>query len=133
MIGMTDRASMLMQAIAIHEGWRIPSPEYGPYGSRSSRNHNPGNLRKSPFASHYVDNFAVFKNDLIGYQALQWDLLQKARGNTSTGLKGSSTLSDLLYVWAPPTDNNNTEAYIEHVCALMNVPRSITLAEIFDL
>ncbi len=129
---MNRKVDALMMAIAHHEGWHPPADGDTSGGSRAYRNHNPGNLRSSPYAHSTVDGFAVFRNDFVGFMALHWDLLQKSRGNTVTGLTGQSTIRDLIYVWAPPSDNNDTEAYIASVERSMGVPASTTLAEIFD-
>lgn len=133
MIGKTIKADRLMQAMAQHEGWMSVAADPQQRGSRAYRHHNPGNLRASPFAEGIVENFAVFRNDIVGWQAFHWDLLQKARGNTSTGLNGQSTLRDLLFKWAPPSDNNDTEAYVRAVEKSSGLTASTTLKEIFDL
>lgn len=133
MFGKTIEVDRLMMAMAQHEGWLLPDEEKNQKGSRSYRNHNPGNLRASPFASKIEDNFAVFRNDMVGWQAFHWDLMQKARGNTSTGLNGQSTIRDLIYKWAPPSDDNDTEAYIKAVVASSGLPASTTLAQLFDI
>lgn len=133
MFGKTIEVDRLMMAMAEHEGWSHETEDTAIGGTRSYRNHNPGNLRASPFASKIVDNFAVFRNDMVGWQAFHWDLLQKARGNTSTGLNGQSTIRDLIYKWAPPTDNNDTEAYINAVEKSSGLKASTTLAQLFDI
>lgn len=133
MMGMTRMVDRLMMAMAIHEGWHPAGTSSTPGGSRSYRHHNPGNLRVSPFASSTVDGFAVFNNDFVGWNAFQWDLLQKAKGNTSTGLNGKSTLRDLIYKWAPPSDGNDTEAYVRFVEKESGIAASTTLATIFGL
>lgn len=131
MIASNPKIEKLMYAIAEHEGWHPPGPGVAEGGSRAYRNHNPGNLRSSPFAHSIEDNFAVFRNDFVGFMALHWDLMQKAKGNTVTGLNGQSTIRDLLYVWAPPSDNNDTEAYIASVEKYMGLPATTTLEVIF--
>ncbi len=133
MIAANEKIEALMRAIVKHEGWSEQTEKTPAGGSRSYRNHNPGNLRASPFACGTVDNFAVFKSDFVGYMALHWDLMQKARGNTVTGLNKTSTIRDLITVYAPPSDNNDTEAYIESVVSYMQMPENTTLGEIFDL
>lgn len=132
MIALNPKVERLMMAISEHEGWIPPSEKNGYKASRSYRNHNPGNLRSSPF-SHSIDGgYAVFANDFVGFNALQWDLLQKARGNTVTGLNGKSTLRELIYKWAPPTDSNDTEAYIRSVVRATGLSESTSLEEIFS-
>jgi hypothetical protein len=120
----------LMMAIAIQEGWTPPSPGDPTGGSRSYQNHNPGNLRASPFAYEIQDGYAVFKNDEIGRMALQYDLMQKAKGNTSTGLNGNSTLAQLIAVWAPAGDGNDPNAYLQNVCTLAALVPSMKLSEL---
>lgn len=132
MIAANPKIEKLMLAMAEHEGWHTPGPNTPEGGSRSYRNHNPGNLRASPFADKIVDGFAVFRNDFVGFMALHWDLMQKARGQTVTGLDGKSTLRQLIYVWAPPSDNNNTEAYLKNIVQKTGFNENITLAEIFN-
>lgn len=122
-----------MLAIRDHEGWYPIGVNGYQNGSRSYRHHNPGNLRKSPFECNSVDNFSVFSSDHVGYMALHWDLLMKAKGQTSTGLGPKSTIAELLYKYAPPSDNNDTEAYIEDVCKKTGLSRTTTLDEIFSM
>lgn len=119
-----------MLAIVEHEGWSAESVGTPPGGSRAYRNHNPGNLRASPFACGTSGGYATFKNDLIGWNALQWDLLQKAKGNTTTGLGPSSTLRDLIFKYAPPSDGNDSEKYLTAVCLATGIAETATLQEI---
>lgn len=112
------KIARLALAIQEREGWKSPleAPETG--GSRSYRNQNPGNLRKSPFQIGIKDGFAVFRDSMAGTMALHWDLIQKCTGNTTSGLSGDSTLAQLIQIWAPPADGNDTEKYIADVCAM---------------
>lgn len=103
-----NRIESLAAAIMKHEGF-YP-------GSRSWRNKNPGNLRASVFANSVNDGFAAFYTFDLGWRALIWDLEHKCWGQTSTGLNQTSTLADLITVWAPVGDHNNTQAYIQDVC-----------------
>jgi hypothetical protein len=89
-------------------------------------------LRVSPFQYAAKDNFAVFKNEQLGWMAFHYDIMMKSKGKTSTGLGPDSTLRDLLYVWAPPSDNNDTEAYIKNVCKNSGLTPDITLKKIFE-
>jgi len=66
----------------------------------------------------------------MGWFAFQWDIIQKAKGNTSTGLGPNSTLRDLIYKWAPPSDKNNTEAYLKNVIKMTGFPETLTLKEL---
>lgn len=120
----------LAYAIAEIEGWATPFNTKTPGGSRSYRNHNPGNLRGSPFAVGTSDGYAVFKTDIDGFEALKWDIRQKARGNTGTSLTGKSTLSEFIRIWAPLTDGNNPENYLKLLCTLTGFTPSMRLEEL---
>lgn len=133
MIGANTKIAKLLEAIAEHEGWHPIGSTQSPNGSRSYRNHNPGNLRKSPYACTHSDGFAVFRSDFEGWCALEWDIMQKAHGNTVTGLTGASTLREFVFVWAPPSDNNDSEAYLAAVTKKTGMPEGTTLAEIFAM
>lgn len=116
MIFETYTLGKLLMAMARFEGWEIPSEKNSFRGSRSYRNNNPGNLRSSIFECGTIDNFAVFKNDLIGWNAFQYDIIQKCKGKTKTGLTPNSTIKDLINTWAPSSDGNHTQNYINFVC-----------------
>lgn len=119
-----------MLAMQIHEGWIPPTAGTFPTGSRSYRNHNPGNLRSSPFEAGQLDGFAYFKSDEIGRLAFRYDLIQKAKGNSSSGLTGTSTVRDLIFTWAPPTDSNDSEAYLQSIVTLSGLPETMQLSEL---
>lgn len=106
----------LARAMAEHEGWSPTSlsRNVNSAPSVSYRNHNPGNLRASPFALGTRDGFAFFVDDSTGFFALVWDLWKKCNGQTSTGLTGESTLWKLIDVYAPPQENDS-EAYMNAI------------------
>lgn len=131
MISLNPDTERLMLAMAEFEGWDAPGPNEADHVSRSYRNHNPGNLRSSPFQSHQKDGFAVFSNDSVGWMAFHYDLMQKAKGNTVTDLNGESTIAELIRVWAPPSDNNDTENYIDFVERKSTLDRDTKLKELF--
>lgn len=132
MIGANIKIERLMLAMARHEGWHDPSNPKHPQGSLAYRNHNPGNLRASPFSAGTRGGYAYFRNDFIGFMALHWDLMQKSKGNTSTKLGPNSTLRELIFTWAPPSDSNNSEAYLQAVLKETGFKESISLKEIFS-
>ena len=127
---MSLKLERLCLSIAEREGWKtnIDDPING--GSHSWRNHNPGNLRASPFSIGTKNGFAVFKTDADGFFALHWDIRQKAKGNTVTGLNGDSTLADLIYVWAPASDGNNPEQYLIDIVLMSGIDRQTKLSNI---
>lgn len=120
----------LTLAMAEVEGWTpvIAGPTSS--GSRSYRHHNPLNLRASPFAVAIVDGFAVFQSDEDGFAAARWDIRQKAKGNTVTGLNGESTLRELIHVWAPEQDGNDPASYLQNVCHMTGFIERMKLKEL---
>lgn len=133
MIAASPQIERLMLAMSEHEGWYPTGTNGFPDGSRAYRNHNPGNLRASPFECGTAGGYAVFRSDFVGFMALHWDLMQKAKGNTTTGLGPESTLRDLINVWAPPGDGNNSEAYVQSVVQKSGISADTKLKEIFAL
>ena len=81
-------------------------------GSRSNRNRNPGNLRRSPYtATQDADGYDVFDSLVQGYSALTYDVRAKVTGHSEHGLTASSTLDDLFDVYAPRSDKNDPNSY----------------------
>lgn len=73
-------ANAIMEA----EGWKPATTDAGvAEGSKSYRNHNPGNLRESRFEVGNVDNFSVFENDDVGFYAIVHQLWLYASGRSS--------------------------------------------------
>lgn len=73
----------------------------------AQRHNNPGNLRYSPLQSYNKNGFSMFTTPTIGWSALLRDLTLKCTGNTTTGLGPGSTLTELIQVWAPPSENDS--------------------------
>ena len=127
---MSLKIERLAWAIAEKEGWMSALERPSTKGSRSYRNHNPGNLRHSPFQIGVIEGYAIFKSDMDGFAALIWDLRQKSIGNTSTGLTPDATLRDLIEVWAPYTDLNDTDKYIADVVQMTGFKETDRLKDI---
>ena len=113
--------------MAEHEGWFAPGDRASTAASRSFRNHNPLNLRYSPFQYSSDEGYSVFRDCIDGFRAAEWDIMMKAQGKTSTGLHGDSSLRDLIETWAPIEDGNDPDAYLKHVCAMTGFEPSMTL------
>jgi hypothetical protein len=88
------------------------------------RNNNPGNLRLSN-APKGDGGFSLFADFLAGYGALISELTHKFTGNNAHGIKPDSTLLDLFNVYAPPSDNNPTNAYAEFVANFVTLATDI--------
>ncbi|HAU3358199.1 TPA: hypothetical protein JDL67_000775 [Salmonella enterica subsp. salamae] len=105
---------------AVSEGGSGDSARDSARGSaRGIRNNNPGNLEYSktnPWVGQIGDDgrFAKFETPEHGIRALGRNLLSYQR-------QGIDTVNDIINRWAPPSDNNNTDAYIQAVCAQLGV------------
>lgn len=79
---------------------------------RGLRNNNPGNIIATPInwrgeVTRTDGHFEQYVDMAHGYRALMVNLRSYIR-------KGCITLKDIIYRWAPPSQNN-TEAYIRAV------------------
>lgn len=117
----------LVYAMAEREGWQPTNADNNFLGSASYRRQNPLNLRSSPLAIGTEKGFCVFSSTEEGFAAACLDIIQKARGNTSTGLNGKSTISDLIHVWAPESDGNDPIAYLKDVLTYTGFTASMPL------
>lgn len=88
---------------------------------RSVRNNNPGNLKASAFTRKLpgfagVDSggFAIFDSPTSG-AAAQGALLESYID------RGYNTVAKIVNRWAPPSDNNDTNAYIRTVASTLGV------------
>lgn len=88
-------------------------------GPRGVRNNNPGNLEASssnPWVGQAGSDgrFAKFETPEHGIRALGRNLISYQR-------QGIDTVGEIINRWAPPSDNNDTTAYIRAVCAQLGV------------
>lgn len=100
-------------------GSRRAVSDGAPDDARGIRNNNPGNLefsKSNPWSGQTGDDgrFAKFETPEHGIRALGRNLLSYQR-------QGIDTVSDIINRWAPPSDNNNTDAYIQAVCTQLGV------------
>ena len=103
-----------------------PAPRTGGGGGggsgvpRGMRNNNPGNIEDGPFARSlpgYAGSdgrFAIF-SDLASGEGAQARLLQ------SYVQRGFDTPAEIINRWAPPSDNNPTNAYVNYVARRVGV------------
>ena len=68
----TSKIFKVAYAITIAEGWKPRYTEMdATNGSKSYINHNPGNLKASPYQIDIDDEgFAIFENDFVGFYAI---------------------------------------------------------------
>ncbi len=88
---------------------------------RGLRNNNPGNIRFNE-ANDWVgqvgqdkDGYAIFSDPKYGIRAIGKVLDSYAR-------QGVLSIRQIITRWAPAADNNDTEAYIQHVTQLLGRP-----------
>jgi hypothetical protein len=129
----TAKLKKLAEAMAEFEGWLPESGAGGSPGpgSVSYRNHNPGNLRRSPFALGQRDGFAYFLDDNVGFFALVWDLWAKANSKTSTTVTGESTIKDLIYIWTTDPEPIK-EKYIQYIEKRTGLSRDMKLKKLIN-
>ncbi|CAN7177373.1 hypothetical protein LJR009_000319 [Bosea sp. LjRoot9] len=98
-------------------------------GSRAWRNNNPGNIIDSPFAdSHGAigddTRMAIFPDESVGRAAII---------SLLTGAKYKNlSIRDAMYRYAPPSDDNDTEAYIAAIVKAVGVPAKTVIADLSD-
>ena len=91
-------------------------------GTKAYTHRNPGNLEDGH------GNYKNFSSFVEGYSALVMDLEAKFTGHTSTGLGPNSTVLELMMKYAPPSDNNPTQAYTDFICNWLTKALGITVA-----
>jgi len=92
--------------------------------SLAARYNNPGNLR--PVNSQA--GFRQFPDMKSGYKALIHDLEAKISGR-SKFTSGDETLEELIYIYAPPSENNS-KAYVSKVALMLEVSISEPIANL---
>ena len=97
-------------------------------GSPAWRNCNPGNIRPSRFNKGQIGSawgFAVFPTSEVGMHAMR-DLLGRA-------LYARLTLHAAIHKYAPPADNNPSDAYATYVSAKSGVGLTNRLGTLDEL
>jgi hypothetical protein len=96
--------TLLARLMSKEEGWNI-------LGSVPQRQNNPGDLRHAPGETHPAgapDSVGSFATEEEGWAALERQLeIDAGRG---------LTLEEMINEYAPPSDNNNTPAYLAFIC-----------------
>lgn len=92
---------------------------------RGIRNNNPGNLNYVGQAGAHIEpgphgRFAVFQTPQDGLRALRDQLIRYQQ-------RGIDSVTAIISKWAPPSDDNDTSAYISTVAARMGVTANAPL------
>jgi hypothetical protein len=100
----------------------------GAFGmTRGERNNNPGNLR---FDTRWTwqgqvgkdeGNYLIFDTVKNGIRAMTRDLLAKIK-------RGENTITKILNIYAPPSDNNPTQVYIARVSEWSGIAKDIPIS-----
>lgn len=122
-----------------HSAWQAIHPELSipqqpgtsqgnqnanPNSDLATKNNNPGNLRV-PGSKTEFQKFNTLEE---GFNAMQRDLTSKIIGTSSTGLGPNDTISDLIEVYAPASDNNDTQSYISQVVDSLGISPNTKLS-----
>lgn len=96
-------------------------------GSRSWRNNNPGNIIDGAFAENHGaigddGKMAVFPDEAVGRAAVLALLTGQKYRNLS--------IRDAMYRYAPPSDNNDTDAYIAAIVATVGVSAATIISSL---
>ena len=98
-------------------------------GSRSWRNNNTGNIIDGPFAdSHGAigddTKMAIFPDESVGRAAV----IALITGSKYKNL----SIHDAMYRYAPPSDGNNTDAYIAAIVKVVGKPATTIIADLSE-
>jgi hypothetical protein len=109
----------LAKLIAQEEGFGRP-------GAIPTIRHNPGDLRHSPHSEHpggpaHANDIGTIDTDEHGWE----DEERQLRIYASEGL----TLRQMVALYAPPTDHNDTERYLHFVCSGLGLPPEALVSE----
>ena len=107
--------------ISKQEGFGVP-------GTVPTTHNNPGDLRHSPHSSHTPENpngIGMIDTVEHGWEDLERQLLIYAH----EGL----TLQQMVYLYAPPADHNNSSAYLNAVCTGLNLAPSTPVSQALEI
>ena len=95
--------------------------------TRGLRNNNPLNIRRngtawSGLSAQQTDrSFCQFRDMAYGFRAAFITI------HTYIFKHGLGTIAQIITRWAPPSDGNNTSAYIDAVCQLTHISKDTPL------
>ena len=107
--------------ISKQEGFGIPD-------TIPTTHNNPGDLRHSPHSSHTPEDpngIGMIDTVVHGWEDLERQLQIYA--------ERKMTVQEMVYEYAPPGDDNDTEAYLSAVCDGLNLSPSTPVAEALKL
>lgn len=100
--------------------------------TRGIRNNNPGNIRKGTTFDGQLPLAEQTDKSFIRFKSMEYGLRAMFRLINTYGKKyGIYTIEGIISRWAPPSDNNNTEDYIEAVCKRTGLDRKTRIEKDF--
>lgn len=111
--------------------WALSIQEHEGFytGSRSERNHNPGNIKyigQKTATGKDKDGFAIFTTYQQGFDALCHQLTIACDGRSRV-YRPDMTLYEFFAVYAPSSDNNDPKSYAEKVAKDIGVLPTIQI------
>lgn len=98
--------------------------------TRGIRNNNPGNIRKGTTFDGQLPLAEQTDKSFIRFKSMEYGLRAMFRLINTYGKKyGIYTIEGIISRWAPPSDGNNTEDYIEAVCNLAHFDRNLKIIQ----
>jgi hypothetical protein len=113
--------TLLARLISKEEGFGIP-------GTVPTRDHNPGDLRHSPHSSHAGEgpnDIGIIDDDADGWSDEERQLQLYA----SRGL----TLRQMIVDYYAPSNENNSEAYLDFICEGLGLGPDTLVSEALKL
>lgn len=103
----------------------IDQPTPTPTGAGSSqprgiRNNNPGNIEDGPFARS-LPGYAGSDGRFARFNTMQDGVAAGGRLLDSYAARGLVTPAQIINRWAPPSDNNPTQAYAQYVAQRLGI------------
>lgn len=120
----TQKLKIFCRAIQEHEGW-FP-------GSRSWRNHNPGNIRfvgQKSAVGEDDKGFAIFPDYQTGIEELE-NMIFRAATGLSRVYNPEMTFYRFFEVYAPVSDHNFPKTYAEAVAEKVGVPATTKIKDL---
>lgn len=119
-----DLLDEFCKAIQDYEGYFSPSTKY-PKGSRSWRNHNPGNIKCLPVKNARAKGidtlgFCTFQDYDTGYMALKVMIANACSGKSKV-YSPEMTILQFFEKYAPTGDNNKPNLYAKFVADKLKV------------
>lgn len=96
---------------------------------RGIRNNNPLNIRRSSSNAWQGQRREVTDAQFCEFETMEWGIRAALLVLRAYKRRGLVSIADIVLSWAPPSDGNNTRAYIGRVCQLTGLPHYLRLPQ----